>query len=83
MPPPYPRITVPLTPAQIGEALADLSASFPSLCTLETFPNKSVEGRDIHFVKSGVSTYCSSGTTGRGTVASRRKASSPRTKAGR
>ena len=33
------------------EALADLSASFPALCTLETFPNKSVEGRDIHFVK--------------------------------
>jgi hypothetical protein len=51
MPPPYPRITVPLTPAQIEEALADLSASFPALCTLETFPNKSVEGRDIHFVK--------------------------------
>ncbi|MGH3964906.1 MAG: M14 family zinc carboxypeptidase [Pseudonocardiaceae bacterium] len=51
MPPPYPQLTVPLTPAQIEDALADLSASFPTLCTLEAFPNKSVEGRDIHFIK--------------------------------
>lgn len=51
MPPPYPQITIPLTPAQIEAALADLAASFPALCTLETFPNKSVEGRDIHFIK--------------------------------
>ncbi|WP_431676394.1 M14 family zinc carboxypeptidase [Kitasatospora sp. KL5] len=51
MPPPYPAITVPQTPAQIEAALADLAASFPALCTLDRFPNKSVEGRDIHFIK--------------------------------
>jgi hypothetical protein len=45
------QITMPLTPEQIEDALADLPASFPTLCSLEKFPNKSVEGRDIHFVK--------------------------------
>lgn len=50
MPPPYPQLTLPLTPAQIEAALADLAASFPSMCTLRPFPHRSVEGRDIHFV---------------------------------
>ncbi len=51
MPPPYPQLTMPLTPGQIEDALADLAASFPTTCTIEAFPNRSVEGRDIHFVK--------------------------------
>lgn len=51
MPPPYATPTVPQTPAQIEAALADLAATFPALCTLGEFPHRSVENREIHFIR--------------------------------
>ncbi|MCU7821144.1 M14 family zinc carboxypeptidase [Kitasatospora sp. DSM 101779] len=51
MPPPYATPTVPQTPAQIEAALADLAATFPALCTLGEFPNRSVENREIHYIR--------------------------------
>ncbi len=52
MPPPYSQIVRPLAPVEIEEALADLAASFPAVCTLETFPHTSADGdQRIHFIK--------------------------------
>lgn len=51
MPPPYPEITAPLRAHQIEDALADLAASFPTLCTRTVFSGKTAEGRSHSYVK--------------------------------
>jgi hypothetical protein len=51
MPPPYPDITAPLRAHQIEDALADLAASFPTLCTRTVFPGKTFEQRSHSYIK--------------------------------
>ncbi|SCL73026.1 Zinc carboxypeptidase [Micromonospora citrea] len=51
MPPPYPDITAPLRAQEIEDALADLAASFPALCTRTVFPTETAEGRTHSYVR--------------------------------
>jgi murein tripeptide amidase MpaA len=51
MPPPYPDITAPLRAQQVEDALADLAASFPALCTRTVFAGKTSEGRSHSYIK--------------------------------
>ncbi|MEU4644831.1 M14 family zinc carboxypeptidase [Micromonospora sp. NPDC023814] len=51
MPPPYPDITAPLRAQEIEDALADLAASFPALCTRTVFPAETAGGRTHSYVR--------------------------------
>ncbi|MER5335832.1 M14 family zinc carboxypeptidase [Micromonospora sp. NPDC002717] len=51
MPPPYPDITAPLRAQEIEDALADLAASFPALCTRTVFPTETAGGRTHSYVR--------------------------------
>lgn len=51
MPPPYPETTAPMRPQEIEAALLDLANSFPTLCTLSTFPGKTAENRSYSYIK--------------------------------
>jgi hypothetical protein len=51
MPPPYPELTQPQSPAQIEAAMQDLATNFPTLCTLIKLPETTWENREVHCIK--------------------------------